>query len=136
LGHLLFDQCRGIDLRPVEPNRIRKSVSVERTFHQDIYIDANTIEIIKTLHVQLIKRLQESAQDRRIKNQFIKLKFSNFKQVTLEKMSSTTDLTQYKELLLAASAKESLKIRLIGIGVHLVCEKKLNFTQQSLFDNT
>lgn len=133
LGHLLYDQCRGIDLRPVEPNKIRKSLSVERTFHEDIFIDANTISIVEDLYKELLKRLKESADNRQIKNQFIKIKFSNFKQTTLERINYTADLAQFKELLFVASAKESLKIRLIGIGVHFVCEKKLDFTQQTFF---
>ena len=39
LGHSLFRRVRGIDDRPVEVERERKSVGKERTFQDDIRID-------------------------------------------------------------------------------------------------
>lgn len=133
LGFSLYDQCRGIDLRPVEPNRIRKSLSVERTFHQDIYINNNTINILDNLYEELILRLKKSAKGRKIKNQYVKIKFSNFKQFTLERINTEPDFIQFKALLWEASAKENFKVRLIGIGVHFVYEAELSMIQQSLF---
>lgn len=132
LGFLLYDQCRGVDSRLVDPNRIRKSLSVERTFNQDIHVNNQTIKILETLYEELIQRLKKSALDRKIKNQYIKIKFSNFKQITVERINAEADFLQYKNLLFEASAKENLQVRLIGIGVHFVCEKQPTTTQQTL----
>ena len=35
-GEELYHFCRGLDNRPVIPNRVRKSMSTERTFHVDL----------------------------------------------------------------------------------------------------
>lgn len=133
-GSQLYDQCRGIDDRTVEPNRVRKSLSVERTFNEDIYITSATIDILKDLYDQLIKRLNETSIHRKIKNQYIKVKFSNFRQVTLERANSVANFEQYEKLLFEISKRENIQVRLIGIGVHFICdEKKESFTQQKLF---
>src|SRR5258708_17913312 len=51
-GPELYDLCRGIDARPVEPDRIRKSLSSERTFSQDLtspaQCEAKLPELLKT----------------------------------------------------------------------------------------
>jgi DNA polymerase IV len=36
-GNYYFDICRGIDHRPVEPSRERKSVGAEQTFSTDLF---------------------------------------------------------------------------------------------------
>ena len=36
-GKYYYEVCRGIDHREVSPSRIRKSISVERTFEENIY---------------------------------------------------------------------------------------------------
>ncbi|WP_026069458.1 DNA polymerase thumb domain-containing protein [Legionella tunisiensis] len=72
-GVHLYNQSRGIDNRPVEPNRIRKSLSVETTLEQDTSDYEHCMEIIHQLHSGLIRRIQTSAPNRSIKTQFIKI---------------------------------------------------------------
>lgn len=118
LGQRLFEQCRGIDTREVEANRIRKSLSVEHTFTQDMdNLDACS-EIIAELHRKLILRLQESAPDRVIKNQYVKIKFNNFKLATAEMISSAANLENYFSLLRQSYEPTQKAIRLLGLGVH------------------
>lgn len=118
LGNQLYAQCRGIDERSVEPNRIRKSLSVERTFIKDLQTVEECVQVLEELYTTLIHRIEEYAANRLIKNQYIKIKYNNFKQTTIERSSSTPILNQYKNLLLEIYHNKKLPIRLLGIGVH------------------
>jgi DNA polymerase-4 len=125
LGKSLYEYSRGIDDRLVEANRIRKSISVEETFSKNISSRTDCLEVVDFLHGKLLQRIQDSAADRVIKNQFIKIKYSDFKQTTMERISSTADLTQFKELLLSVENPQQKAIRLLGLGVHFQTEKTL-----------
>ena len=117
MGQQLYNQSRGLDNREVIPNRIRKSVSVEETFSKDISRKEECIEVLHELHGRLLQRLNDD-EDKKIKNQFVKIKFSNFKQKTIERVSTQTDLHQYILLLETILEENNIPIRLIGIGVH------------------
>lgn len=116
-GHRLYEQCRGIDNRSVEPNRVRKSLSVETTFKQDIDLSASTLPM-RELYDALIARLKKYDEHRQIKNQCIKIKLSDFKIVTLERSSQAVSFSLYEQLLSELINRSYGKIRLIGIGVH------------------
>lgn len=117
-GHRLYEQCRGIDNRTVEPNRTRKSLSVEQTFKEDTPLDEQCISILHELYDSFLIRLQKHAPTHQIKNQYIKIKLSNFKTITLERSCQAVNFFLY-ELLLSEVIKRSYgKIRLMGIGVH------------------
>lgn len=117
-GNRLYEQCRGIDHRAVEPNRIRKSLSVEKTFKQDIAMNHECVRVLHELYDSLIQRLKRYNENRPIKNQFIKIKLSNFKVVTLERSSQAINFLLYENLLSELSQRDYGKIRLMGIGVH------------------
>lgn len=134
LGNQLYQQSRGIDNRQIESNRIRKSLSIERTFKKDIYITEDFSIILKTLYHDLIKRIEESASNLKIKNQYIKIKFSNFKLTTLEIRSQKASLGEYENLLYQVAKREPVPIRLLGLGVHFQTDTVFQeFMQQSLF---
>src|SRR5260370_14780733 len=57
-GPELYDLCRGIDARPVEPDRIRKSLSSERTFSQDLTSPAQCEAKLPTLFENFIPNLR------------------------------------------------------------------------------
>jgi len=117
-GNRLYDQCRGIDNRAVEPNRMRKSLSVEHTFEQDIMLDENCFTILHELYETFMVRLKKYDANRQIKNQCIKIKLSNFKVITIERSSHQIDFELYKFLLTELINRSYGKIRLMGIGVH------------------
>lgn len=114
----LYEQCRGIDDRAVEPNRIRKSLSVEKTFEQDIDINNADPKYLHDLYDQLLKRLERHANNRPIKNQCIKIKLSDFKVITMERACHTISFDLYEELLLEITKRSYGKMRLLGLGVH------------------
>jgi DNA polymerase-4 len=132
-GKQLYDQAHGIDNRPVEPNRVRKSVSVERTFTKDMQSIAECAEIIPQLHNMLLHRIAENTPNRQIKNQFVKIKFNDFKVSTVETISHEANLMLFKELLYKIPKKEGYSIRLLGLGVHLVNEEKKEISMQQDF---
>jgi DNA polymerase-4 len=119
-GNRLYEQCRGIDNREVEPNRIRKSLSVEQTFKQDIIMDSQCLVILRELYDSLMARLKRHSEHRPIKNQCIKTKLSDFKIVTLERSSQMIDFSLYENLLFELISRSYGKIRLMGIGVHFI----------------
>lgn len=132
MGKQLFDQARGIDNRDVEPNRARKSLSVEETFAQDIKSLADGLPIIRELYEKLMFRIKHSAADLVIKNQFLKLKFNDFQQTSVEVMTHGVDLETFLKLFIDTYHQEK-PLRLIGIGVHFETNEN-SAIQSSLFD--
>lgn len=132
LGERLYEQCRGLDSRTVNPNRIRKSLSVEETFAEDIRDLSQCLKVLKHLHQRLTRRIKESTPDHPIKNQFIKIKFSDFKSATMETLSTDTNFERYEKLFIETHAKHAKSIRLIGVGVHFQEEKPESAITQGL----
>ncbi len=117
----LYEQCRGIDNRNVEPNRERKSLSVEQTFQYDINLnDPQNHAVLRELYDSLMVRMKKYTDSRPIKNQCIKIKLSNFKVITMEKSSHEINIFLYEKLLAELSKRDYGKIRLMGIGVHFL----------------
>ncbi|KTD22774.1 DNA-damage inducible protein P [Legionella lansingensis] len=134
LGEHLYYQSLGIDNRPVEPNRERKSLSVETTLSKNISDIAQATPIINTLYERLVQRLQSSAPNLLIKNQYVKLKFHDFQLVTAETKSSQPELSKFHELFHKLKSNSQKSIRLLGLGVHFLSEEKTgSYIQQSLF---
>lgn len=134
LGEHLYYQSRGIDNRPVQPNRIRKSLSVETTLSKNINDIDEARAIIDDLYKKLLQRIQTSASDLAIKNLYVKLKFHDFKLATAEIKSTHPELTKFHELFYKLRQHSQKSIRLVGLGVHFdSAEKRAVYIQQSLF---
>jgi len=76
MADYLYRAARGIDLRPVRANRLRKSVGGERTFGQDISSGAALRETLSTIAGIVWDRI-ESAQAKG-RTVTLKLRFSDF----------------------------------------------------------
>jgi DNA polymerase-4 len=74
-GIELYDLCRGIDDRPVEPDRERKSLSNEETFSSDLETLAECEEKLPELFEELMADLAQKESTRTITKIFVKLKF-------------------------------------------------------------
>src|SRR3954451_3079657 len=116
-GIELYDLCRGIDDRPVEPDRERKSLSTEETFTRDLTTFEQCEEKIAELFEELAADLEQKEPTRRITKIFLKLKFSDFTRTTIERAGLLPNLESYGQLLQEAFSRTGKKIRLIGIGV-------------------
>lgn len=116
-GMDLYQLCRGIDERPVESNRIRKSLSNERTFSNDLTTLDDCLEELDRQHRELIEDLKESSPERSIAKVFVKLKFTDFKRTTAEMGATQPELQLFKELLNEAWGRSGKDVRLLGLGV-------------------
>lgn len=125
-GQSLFQYCRGIDPRPVCPGRVRKSVSVERTYVEDIRDPTLLTQHVASLMIELRQRMAPVVTGRIIKRVFVKLKFSDFKQTTAETQASDISLDHVNHLLIKAYERVRKPVRLIGIGVGFQAPTKQN----------
>lgn len=133
-GQQLYYQARGIDNRPVQPNRIRKSLSVETTFPYDITDSSKAIAEIDRLYNSLLTRINAHADELAIKNQFIKIKNNQFKLYSAERKSHALNKSDFFALFQKMYSSHPEPIRLIGLGVHFQ-HKSLEerYYQHSLF---
>ncbi len=125
MGQRLLDLSSGIDVSKVETDHIRKSISSETTLGKDVS-DFDTVKAI------ILERSETVGKDLRAEhllceNVFIKLKFSDFSQVTRSKTldfpicSSAAIFNEALALYRKIELKK--KIRLIGVGVTSLKDK-------------
>jgi DNA polymerase-4 len=119
-GEVLWQRSHGIDLRPVDVTRIRRSVGVETTLSCDIAAFEQCCEVAESLLPELQHRLIKYDPQQRIQKQGVKLKFDDFQQTTVEQTSSVLHQDLFVELLSKAYARASGRgIRLVGLNVAL-----------------
>lgn len=118
----IYERCRGIDERPVESSRPRKSISVERTFERNL-VD------LEECHAQLSEILKELQQDwetgsksRPFRSIFVKLKFANFQTTTRECRCMQWEVSAFAPLLEQAFGRSPHAVRLIGAGLRFLVE--------------
>ncbi|HBP20750.1 MAG TPA: DNA polymerase IV [Planctomycetes bacterium] len=122
--------AQGIDERPVRPNRIRKQISVEDTFAEDVVGYAAAETKLGRLCEELARRLQKDG--RSAQTLTLKAKYADFSQVT---RSRTLPFPVTTEARIHALACELLRetevatraVRLLGVGL-----SKLESGQQLL----
>lgn len=123
----------GRDLRPVETQWERKSVSVEETFAIDIKTLAFAQKKIPELFTDWQERMMKGDYFSRLKGIQVKLKYSNFEQTTLEQsFVGKPTLDNFSELLEKAWARRQSSIRLLGIGGKLKCSQNSTPSTKSL----
>ncbi|CAN5668592.1 DNA polymerase IV [soil metagenome] len=116
-GPELYEQCRGIDHRAVEPDRERKSLSNEETFSTDLHTLEDCEEKLPELVEELTGELARKASERVITKIFVKLKFSDFTRTTVERAGLTPILADFRALLQEGFARTGKPVRLLGVGV-------------------
>jgi len=132
-GAKLYDYARGIDHRPVEPDRIRKSASVELTYNSNISGIIQCLDKLPELMDKLLVRLQPH-HERTIHKQYVKIKFADFTQTTAECLSSKPDCDKYILLLQEAHNRQVKTIRLLGIGVRFTEDEQHYATEEMQFE--
>ena len=118
-GERLHKLSIGEDERPVQTNRIRKSVSVENTYATDLPDIDSCIAELPGLMKQLNKRMERVSNDYSINKQFIKIKFHDFVQTTVEMISQSADLSNFSTLCEEGFSRGNKPVRLLGMGVRV-----------------
>jgi DNA polymerase-4 len=116
-GGELYDLCRGIDQRPVEPHRERKSLSTEETFATNLETLPACEEKLEELFAELMADLAQKENTRVVTKIFVKLKSADFTRTTVERAGLAPSLGEYRSLLAEAYARTGKSVRLLGIGV-------------------
>ncbi len=132
LGDRLYDICRGVDNRPVITEWIRKSLSLEQTYADDLLNLDECIEQIPTLLIELKRRFNKWIQKNEemiVDKFFVKIKFNDFQISTTERRmpevffedlhtsDSKTILEAAKKLMSESYQRGNKSVRLLGLGL-------------------
>ncbi|MGN6568877.1 MAG: DNA polymerase IV [Flavipsychrobacter sp.] len=120
VGRFYYRIVRGIDDRPVNPNRETKSVGAEDTFPYDLTTVAEMNAELDRIAEIVCNRLQKYHLKGRTIT--LKIKYSDFRQITRSlSLSETTSELQViantAKQLLAATDLQDVKVRLLGISL-------------------
>ncbi len=113
-----YDLSRGIDERPVNPNRERKSLSKETTFADDLH-DLESLASAVTSLAEQVWDITE-AKDIHGRTLVLKVKYADFEQITRSKsvvggITSKAQFSGIAEGLLKALFPLTKAIRLVGV---------------------
>lgn len=111
---------RGIDDRPVNPDRERKSIGAEATFETDIDdLEGARLELVAIAHKVAERAAQKDMQGHTIT---VKVKYSDFEQVTRQRtltssLSASGDIAEIGKALLGDLYPFRLPVRLLGLSL-------------------
>jgi DNA polymerase-4 len=119
-GSYFYWAARGIDERPVRPDRVRKSVGAENTFASDLY----TYEAAKDQLREIVDKVWGYCERSGIcgRTVTLKVKFANFQQITRSRtgqapVGTRDELEQLSNALLESLFPVAKGIRLLGISL-------------------
>jgi DNA polymerase-4 len=123
-GSRLAKVAHGLDDRDVQTSRTRKSISVENTYHSDIEQLQQMDQALTRLLDELEGRFHKIEERYRPHKRFVKVKFDNFEQTTIEEIISDSgehwlNEKAYHALLHSAWQRGSRPVRLLGAGLRL-----------------
>lgn len=116
----LYRACRGIDHREVKPNRIRKSVSNERTYGDDLVTDAQLQDAFDNIVDITWKSIEKSGS--RGRTVTLKARYADFRTITRSHsvdhwIDNKTEFSEISHNLLAQIMPVENGIRLLGLGL-------------------
>lgn len=119
-GGFFHDIANNIDLRPVRPNRIRKSISAETTFQTNYDTTEALLPLLKPLAGKVFTSLQRL--NRTATGVVVKVKFSDHTIQTrqakvLGLLQDEAQLLATAQMLLQQRIELRLPVRLLGVGV-------------------
>ncbi|EPB8164934.1 DNA polymerase IV [Clostridium perfringens] len=134
-GKILYEFSRGIDNRPVNPYRIRKSIGKEITLREDIEDIEEMIEILE----KIAERVSESLclLNKKGKTVTLKVKFNDFKHIT-RSITLEHFLKEKKEImecvkdLISIVDFKNKKVRLLGITISSLEENIITEEREQL----
>lgn len=110
----------GVDDRVVQVNRIRKSFSVEHTYAKDLdSVDACLMQVPKLIE-ELTNRMVDKKFTHNPSKFYVKVKFDNFQQTTVEKAyQKGREGAVFTMLMKEAISRQNRPVRLLGLGYRL-----------------
>ena len=124
VGHYYYHAARGLDHRPVEPGRVRKSVGAETTFVEDLHKPEEMLEHLRERACRVSEILVNKELTGRTVT--VKVKFSDFSLVTRSRtldhalLGRNEMLSLLPELLEKAGVRRH-SVRLLGVSVSNLC---------------
>ncbi len=119
-AQMLLLRAQGEDDRPVAISGQRKSISIERTFAQDINAPDDIQQALEDMWPTFLSRVEQARLSCTQLAPFVKIKFADFQVTTLANHHKTASIEDYKALIAQAVLRADKAIRLIGIGGRLV----------------
>ncbi|MFW6019535.1 MAG: DNA polymerase IV [Bacteroidales bacterium] len=118
-GLYYYNIIRGDDNRPVNPDRIRKSIGVERTFRDNVINDKQLLDSLYQITELLKERIEKHRKSG--KTLTVKLRYSDFSTITRSKtLSQSFDIPAieyYAQELLLENRQQNRPIRLLGLTI-------------------
>ncbi|MEO1122612.1 MAG: DNA polymerase IV [Cyanobacteria bacterium J06635_15] len=120
VGHYYYRVSRGQDNRPVNPNRIRKSIGAEQSFSTDLSSLEDMVNALETIAQQVASRLER--QKRWGYTLTLKVKYANYQQITRSRTVTTPiyespAIFDMARSLLLTHRNQTQKVRLLGIAI-------------------
>ncbi len=117
-GSYLHDAARGLDDRPVRPDRIRKSVGAENTFFTDLRGPTELLEALDGIVETVWPRIEASRS--RGRTVTLKVKYDDFRQITrarsfAEPIASRAQFAEAGKMLMLALCPVERPVRLLGL---------------------
>lgn len=139
VGLYYYKIVRGEDDRPVNPNRIRKSIGAERTFSEDLTDLEEMKEKLRYISKKVFDYMEKS--DNYGRSATLKIKSSEFK-ITTRSRTFAGEIRSYQQLLetifqLLEEHKDQLEpVRLLGVSVSNLSKENIGEGIQLEFDFT
>jgi len=134
-GAYYYKIARGIDERPVKPDRRRKSISTENTFSKDLLTRQEMNAQLNTIADELYQRMKKYKIYGRTVT--LKLKYADFTSITRSKsvdyiITSFDDLQKTKAEIFNNIELETQGVRLLGLGISNLEKRKNEGVQLTL----
>ncbi len=119
VGERLYHLARGEDDRPVQTSRRRKSVSVEKTYHEDKRNLTDWLRELDDLLERLEQRIARLDAHYIIQGLTVKVRYNDFRIVSADQGGERVERAPFERLLTQLWERHPAPARLLGVGVRL-----------------
>lgn len=118
-GERLYHLARGEDDRPVQTSRRRKSVSAEKTYHEDKPTLTHWLQELDDLLERLERRVDRLDANYIVQGLTVKVRYNDFRIVSADQSGEHLDRAVFERLLTQLWERHPAPARLLGIGLRL-----------------
>ena len=125
VGRYYYRVVRAEDNRPVNPNRIRKSIGAERSFFEDLQAQPKMIDALEPIAKEVYQRLTKNKRNGYTLT--LKIKYNNYDTITRSKtlaspIKQEEEIFEIAKALLISHVEATRPVRLLGITVSNLVE--------------